>query len=68
MTANCNPVVITAPLELSPDQALALAQFCKRLTWQEIAANAVDRCEAEDIKDSILSLQSTLADAGYAPR
>ena len=37
-------VMITLPLE--PLQALALAQFVKRVGWSEIRQNAVDDDEA----------------------
>lgn len=34
--------IVTATTELTHSQALALAQFVKRLTWSQIQACAVD--------------------------
>jgi len=49
-------------------QILALAQFVKRVGWNEIRANAVNDDEAYLIRDSISELQDALARIGYAPR
>ncbi len=54
--------------ELSDAQALALAQLVKRVGWQEVRVNAVDDDEAYLMKDTLASLQRSLADSGYAPR
>ncbi|WP_305910582.1 hypothetical protein Q9L42_020720 (plasmid) [Methylomarinum sp. Ch1-1] len=55
-------------LELPEDQALALAQFVKRVGWAEFRQNAVDDKEAYLISDAVAKLQRAIADAGYAPR
>lgn len=55
-------------LELIDDQALALAQFVKRVGWSEFRANALDDVEAQTIKAAVIRLQDALARAGYAPR
>lgn len=52
----------------SSAQALALAQFVKRVTWSEIRSCAVDDSEAYEIRDAIEELQRSLAEAGFAPR
>lgn len=54
--------------ELSEGEALALAQFVKRVGWQEIRVNAVDDDEAYLIRDAIAKLQTALADSGFSPR
>lgn len=59
---------IKLSLELNQAQAWALAQFVKRVSWQEFRANAVDNDEAYLIRDGIVRLQGALATSGYAPR
>ncbi|MBS9430890.1 MULTISPECIES: DUF7706 family protein [Morganellaceae] len=55
-------------VHLSHDEAMALAQLVKRLSWAEIRACAVDDTEAWVIKAAIGRLQSALAYHGYSPR
>jgi hypothetical protein len=55
-------------IELPPAEALALAQFVKRVTWTEMRACAVDDAEGYQIRAAIDKLQRALADADYAPR
>ncbi|ECB3801983.1 MULTISPECIES: DUF7706 family protein [Enterobacteriaceae] len=59
---------VTVTTELTDSQAMALAQFVKRLTWSEMRACAVDDDETWVMKDAIQSLQKSLADAGFSPR
>lgn len=59
---------VTVKLALPDAQALALAQFVKRVGWTEIRANAADNYEADLMRDAIAHLQRQLAEAGYAPR
>lgn len=54
--------------EIDPDQALALAQFVKRLGWSEIRANAVNDDEAYCMKEAIGELQKALEEVGFSPR
>ncbi|MBV6322143.1 hypothetical protein [Duganella violaceipulchra] len=61
MTLNLN-------VRVTPAEAMALAQFVKRVGWTEFIANAVDEDEAYDIRDAIYALQDALAEEGYAPR
>ena len=58
MTAQ--PVI--ASVVLSDDQALALAQFVKRVRWTEVRQNAVGDDEA-DIKQGKVSVNSPIARA-----
>lgn len=67
MVANDSQTV-TVQLELCDEQALALAQFVKRLGFSEIRVNAVDEQEAYQMRDAIDALRYQLAHAGYAPR
>ena len=55
-------------LEIDSEQALALAQFVKRLGWSEIRANAVHDDEAYSMKSAIGELQKALSEAGFSPR
>ena len=55
-------------LELTDDQAYALAQFVKRVGWQEWRQNAADDAEAYLMRDAFDQLARALADGGYAPR
>lgn len=59
---------VTLTLELPDAEALALAQFVKRLQWAHMRECAVDHEETLDIRAAILRLQRELARAGYAPR
>jgi hypothetical protein len=59
---------ITVTLDLDDDQAWALAQFAKRLGWQDFRAKAVDDDEADDMRNAIHALQRGLSDAGFCPR
>jgi hypothetical protein len=55
-------------MRLPDDEALALAQFVKRVGWSDIRANAVDNDEAYVIRSAIYKLQTALAEYGFAPR
>ena len=59
---------VTVTTELTDSQAMALAQFVKRLTWSEMRACAVDEDETWVMKDAIQALQKSLADVGFSPR
>lgn len=53
---------------LTDGQALALAQFCKRVGWTEMRGCAADEFETYLIREALGELQTELADKGYAPR
>lgn len=59
---------ITVTIELTDSQAMALAQFVKRLTWSEMRACAVDDDETRVMKNAIQAQQKSLADSGFSPR
>lgn len=59
---------VAVQLELSDDQAMALAQFVKRVTWSDFRNCAVDDEEAYLIRAAVDQVARALADKGYAPR
>jgi hypothetical protein len=59
---------ITMNAELTDTEAMALAQFVKRVGWQEIRSCAVSNNEAYFIRDAIGKVQTNLKELGYAPR
>lgn len=59
---------ITVQINLPDDEALALAQLCKRIGYGDCRANAVDNAEAYVMMDALAKLQKGLANAGYSPR
>lgn len=60
--------VTKVEFDLSDDLALALAQFCKRLTWRDMRSCAVDDDECREIRAAIEKLTNALAQAGWEPR
>lgn len=56
------------PLYLDDDQAWALAQLVKRITWTDIRGCAVDDSEAHVMRGAVDEVAKSLADAGIAPR
>lgn len=65
-TPNTPPVVLA--LSLTDSQAMALAQFVKRVGWSEFRSNAVDDDEAHVIRDAFDVLRLELCVHGYSPR
>ncbi len=61
-------MTVEIKLELTDDQAEALAQFVKRVGWSEFRACAVDDTEAHEIRAAVDQVMRALRDAGYAPR
>jgi hypothetical protein len=67
---------ITIPLELPPDEAAALAQLVKRMTYEDCHNRADrhqrygdrNRFEADVMWSAVCMLQRELAEAGFAPR
>ena len=60
--------MVTIALDLSDEQAEALAQMVKRFCWQDAQLLAVDDQETRAVLDGIAMLRSALAREGYAPR
>jgi hypothetical protein len=59
---------VTVVMRVPDAEALALAQFVKRVGWREIRENAIDDAEAYEIRAAIYKLQTALAECGFAPR
>lgn len=59
---------VIAIVELTDDQALAIAQFVKRVGWSEMRGCAVDDEEAYSIRSALGQLDKALTQAGYSPR
>lgn len=59
---------IQVSIWLEPAQALALAQFVKRVRWTEVRQNAIGDEEADLMMDAMREVAKALAEAGYAPR
>lgn len=60
--------MITVTTELSDSQAMALAQFVKRVGWSEMRGCAVDDEEAYEIRGALEQLRRSLVEAGLSPR
>jgi hypothetical protein len=67
--------VITIPIQLpSSDEAVALAQFVKRIGYEDVNRFASPcityggRSEADVMWSAVCVLQRDLAEAGFAPR
>ncbi len=54
--------------ELTDAEALALAQFMKRVGFQEWRQNAIEDDEAYLMRDGCGKIANALADVGYSPR
>ena len=63
-----NDNAIELRVKLSPDHALALAQFAKRASFDTFTDRAKDEEEAYAMRDALDSVSKALAAAGFAPR
>lgn len=54
--------------DLPEAEAMALAQFVKRLCWSDFRVCAVDDAEARTIRSAVDRLRRALRQAGFAPR
>ena len=59
---------ITITVELSESQALAFAQFLKRVGFDDYRALSSDQEEAYAMRDGGEGVRQSLADSGCAPR
>jgi hypothetical protein len=55
-------------VELSAEQAAALAQLCKRWRHDIARSISVDDAEADEMMSAIDALRAALAEKGHAPR
>jgi len=60
--------MVTITAELTEDEAWALAQFLKRLTYTDCRSHAVDGGEAYTMISAADKIRESLADVGFAPR
>jgi hypothetical protein len=60
--------IYNVTIELSEVDAMALAQFVKRVGWREFRENASSDLEAGSIRSAIFQLQIALRECGFAPR
>lgn len=63
-----NTATVTVTVVLTRPQALAFAQFLKRASFNDYAANALNTDECMDMQEAGEALREALARAGYAPR
>ena len=59
---------ITVTLQLSDEEAWALAQFAKRVGWSEVRCNAKGDGEGQLIRSGVEQVAAALRHAGYASR
>jgi len=59
---------VTFSFELSEQHAWALAQFCKRFTFDDVRERAIDEDEAYRMRDALCDVGQALRDVGIAPR
>lgn len=55
-------------LELDDQHAMALAQFVKRVSWNDLRGCAANDDEAWLMKNAIDKLQHAMSEEGYSPR
>ena len=60
--------MIQFSLTLSEQQAWALAECLKRMSYSDYRAHAVDEAEAQQMRDATEALRRALVDAGINPR
>lgn len=54
-------------VELTSEQALALAHFFKRCVWTDVLQSAASDEESYLIRDAFDAMQYALTDAGFTP-
>ena len=59
---------VTITAELTTAEAMAFAQFLKRVSWREYRDNAVNDYETELMRDAGGKIREALSEQGYAPR
>lgn len=62
------PRDVEVKIFMTDAEAMALAQFMKRVGFSEWRANAVDDDEAYMMRDACDRVASALAESGYSPR
>ncbi len=59
---------VSITVELTEHEAMALAQFIKRVGWSDVRANAVDDRDCSLMMDALRRVQCSLAEEGFNPR
>jgi hypothetical protein len=59
---------VTITVEMPATQAYALAQFIKRVGWDEVRKNAVDDDDANNMNSAFVCVRKALDKEGIAPR
>lgn len=59
---------VVLQVEMTDAEALAYAQFLKRVSWREYRDNAESDAEAYLMRDAGDKIRTALANIGYAPR
>ena len=59
---------VTVTVELDENEALALAQFCKRVGWSDCRGCSASDDEAYEQVAAIGKVRCALGNEGYAPR
>lgn len=59
---------VKLPILLTSAEAMAFAQFLKRIGYSDYRAQSVDEAEAYHMVAAGAVIQRALAEAGYAPR
>lgn len=54
--------------EMTEEQAIAIAQFFKRMGWNEYRQQAINDEEAYNMRDAGQIMRDALAEVGIAPR
>lgn len=68
MKTNDSSATSELRVAMERDEAWALAQLLKRLTWDDIRRCSIDDSEAQVARAAIERVQAGLADIGVAPR
>lgn len=59
---------VTVKVELDEQEAMALAQFCKRVGWSDCRGCSTSDDEAYEQLDALMKVRQELAEVGYSPR
>jgi hypothetical protein len=65
---NAKPMIHEIGACLNDNQAMALAQFTKRIGWTEVRALAASEAEAHQMCEAIYQLHTALGNHGFSPR
>lgn len=68
MSVDQGPPFVDIHPRFSQEEAFALAQLVKRITFSDVRQNAVDDAEAYLMMDAINQVQKALREVGYDPR